>query len=400
MVLAVSSGTAWAKPRDPGDFTSKEKLHALKKRVRAEIVPIIDSSRISGTLEKLKKGTAPVRILHLGDSHVASDYITGIARHRLQEMYGDAGRGFSHIDQAWGYGGRRLKRTDRDWVRDRIVDRNRAGRPFGFSGISIESKRKNAKAVYRVEPEDRTVRVYYQAQPGGAPVDVLLDGKKIGAFETDGDRVSKIFAAELGAGGRRKLTLVARGKKARLYGISFETGNPGVLYDSIGPVGADAKVYLQLDPASFSEHLIAHAPDLVVLMVGGNDALKIRKGWTTLEKVTSDHENLLRFLREKLPEADCMLWTPMDAGEKTKRGVVSKRYLGEVRQMQLEVAKRHGCAVWDMYRSMGGAESIGRWVKARVMNRDLVHPKRRAADLLGSLFVDAWKELADGSGGP
>lgn len=400
MILAGSLGTAWAKPRDPGDFTPEDELHALKKRVGAEMVPIIDGARLSRTLQKLNEGRAPVRILHLGDSHVASDYITGMARHRLQARYGNAGRGFSHIDQAWGYGGRRLRRSDRDWVRDRIVDANRAGLPFGFSGISIESKRRNARAVYRVEPEDRSVRVYYQVQPGGAPVDVLLDREKIGRFETDGPPSSKVFSAKLGPGGRRKLTLVARGKRARLYGISFETGAPGVLYESIGPVGADAKVYLQLDRTSFAEHLIAHDPDLVVLMVGGNDALKMRKRWTTLEKVTADHDNLLTFLKETLPSADCMLWTPMDAGRKTRRGIVSKPLLGDVRRMQLEVARRHGCAVWDMYESMGGAQSIGRWVKARVMNQDLVHPKRRAADLLGSLFADAWNELADGSGGP
>jgi hypothetical protein len=43
---------------------------------------------------------------------------------------------------------------------------------------------------------------------------------------------------------------------------------------------------------------------------------------------------------------------------------------------------------------MGGEQSVARWVKAKVMNKDLVHPKKAAADLLGSLFVEAWKDLA------
>ena len=55
--------------------------------------------------------------------------------------------------------------------------------------------------------------------------------------------------------------------KARLYGISFERDLPGVYYDTIGPVGADAKVYTELERKSFVDHLKKHAPDMVVLMV-------------------------------------------------------------------------------------------------------------------------------------
>src|SRR5688572_4961433 len=85
--------SAHAKPHYPGDFTSPKKLHDLKKRVNAKKVPIIDPSALDRTIDKLcaKKR---IRILHLGDSHVASDYITGMVRHGLQKIHGDGGRGF------------------------------------------------------------------------------------------------------------------------------------------------------------------------------------------------------------------------------------------------------------------------------------------------------------------
>jgi hypothetical protein len=393
--IVLAAPTSGAKPHLPGEFTADGKLHELSKRVKAEKVPLIGAERLARVTAKLKAKAEPVRILHLGDSHVASDYITGMARHGLQKMYGSGGRGFSHPDQAWGYGGRKLERTDKDWVRDRIVDKDRAGLPFGFSGISIESARKGARAIYRVEPEDRLVRVYYQAQPDGGAADVELEGKRIGTLDTKGETASKVFTVEIGKASKpRKLALVAGGEKVRVYGLSFESKTSGVIYDSIGPVGADAKVYLELEPTSFEEHLTAHDPDLVIVMVGGNDALKIRKGWTTLEKVTQDHDGMLRFLRAKLPGADCMLWTPMDAGDREGKAIASKKYLKEVHDMQLEIAAKHGCAVWDMYRAMGGQGSIARWVDAGVINKDLVHPKKRAADLLGSLFVDAWRDAA------
>ncbi len=48
-----------------------------------------------GALVKVESGAAaaPVTILHLGDSHIASDRITGEVRRLLQARFGDAGRG-------------------------------------------------------------------------------------------------------------------------------------------------------------------------------------------------------------------------------------------------------------------------------------------------------------------
>lgn len=393
------------------------------------------------TVAKLQKGqgaSGPVRLLMFGDSHIAADYITGYLRDGLQARFGDGGRGFTHPDQPWGYGGRRLQRGDDGWVKDRIVDAKREGLPFGFSGMSIESKKDGARVIYRVQPADREVRVYYQAQPGGATLTAFLDGQKLGELSTDAPKAeSKVWSLPLPAtrvagaqaedeGGEveledgvldpdedappkkgakkavkvarapdgRTLRLVAGGAKARLYGVSFEGTGKGVVLESIGPVGADAKVYLDLGRASFEEHLRAHRVDGVLLMVGGNDALKIRKGWRDLAKVEQEHRELIALLRRVAPEADCLLWGPMDAGDKKGGKVVSRTFLAEVREMQRRVAAETGCAFWDTLEAMGGLDSIGKWHQAKVMNADLVHPRKPAADLLGRLFTEALLERA------
>ncbi|MBK8011794.1 MAG: hypothetical protein IPK13_10625 [Deltaproteobacteria bacterium] len=411
----LNPSPAWSAPSSA--------LEKLRKRLPAKVVPVENpclptksavaeptcKRALDRTLTKLKAmaagGGGRVRVLHLGDSHIASDYITSEIRRALQARYGDAGRGFVQIDQLAGYGGRRKKRSDRDWELDRIVDTNRAGRPFGFSGISIESRRAGAVATYALTPEDQVVRVYYQAQPGGAVVKVSARGRLLGEIVTDAptpeSRVAEFSLTEDSDNGRRKragrrgalLEIVAKGPKARLYGLSFERRGPGVLWDAIGPVGADAKVYLDLDRASFVEHLKAHRPDLIVLMVGGNDALKIRKSWTDLDRVRQDHEALIDVLKSTLPESECLIWSPMDAGERKGKKVVSKEKLSEVRTLQREVAIAKGCGFWDFYASMGGENSIAAWAAAGVMNRDLVHPKAKAADLLGALFVEGFGPL-------
>jgi lysophospholipase L1-like esterase len=413
--ILLIAGAIVSAPPASAKSKAGAKEDTLRKRVGAQKVPIdvpcVESQgggckrrALERTMRKLKEakaGKATIRILHLGDSHVASDYITQTIRDRLQAEYGDGGRGFTVIDQQLGYGGRRFP-GEAGWTRDRIVDKDRAGLPFGFSGTSLESTKKGAELTYKIFDDEPKVRIFYQAQPEGGTAKVVVDNKPIGELSTAADapkstsKTLEVTGAKAKKGAKRtehKLKIVAEGPRVRLYGIAFEADRPGVIYESIGPLGGDAKVYLQLDRPSFKEHLIEDAPDLFVLMVGGNDAMKIRKGWTDLDKVKKDHEDLIDLLHSVLPDADCLLFAPMDAGEKEGKKIVSKSYLKEVHDMQKTLAQEKGCAFFDMFESMGGQGSIARWVDAKVMNADLVHPRDKAAELLGDLFYEAFEDL-------
>ncbi|MEM7677155.1 MAG: hypothetical protein AAF449_14225, partial [Myxococcota bacterium] len=87
--------------------------------------------------------------------------------------------------------------------------------------------------------------------------------------------------------------------------------------------------------------------------------------------------------------------SPAPAPGQSRRSVrhvdpASTRYLREVRDMQRTVANEAGCAFWDTMEAMGGARNTARWVPA--LAKDLVHPRKSAADLIGRMFVRAWRE--------
>jgi len=336
-------------------------------------------------------GSAEVtpKILHLGDSHLAADYISGKIRSILQEKFGKAGRGFTHSDQRARYGGRRLKRAEKHWKKKRHVDLHRKRLDFGFSGISLESKSRKSKVSYRLESTDSRVTIYFQPRKKGGKLSVLVDGKKVGTLDTatESGRVTQTFTWKKRA---KVLTLRALGPRVTIYGLSFETGVSGIFFDSLGPVGADAKLYTEFGKKSFNAHLRAYKPGLIILMVGGNDAMKVRKGWTDLKKVEDDHRNIIQNLRNEHPQTDCMIWSPMDAGKRRGKKILSRPKISEVAAIQARVAKEMGCAYWDLYAFMGGEGSVARWSKAGVMNKDLIHPKRAAADLIGQAFSDAF----------
>jgi hypothetical protein len=344
-----------------------------------------------------QRGEGTVRILHLGDSHVAADYITGTVRKWLQHRFGLAGRGFVAIDQRAEFGGRRLHR--KGWRRTRIVDKGREGSAMGFAGMSLESQRSGARVDFRIDPEDAAVTVFYQTHKSSARLRVLVNDKVVGELDVrarDIQTLGKTFRLPpvKGESSSETLAIVAEDPGIKLFGVSFESERPGVFYDTVGPVGADARAYLALERKSFRDHLRALKPDLVVIMLGGNDALGMRKGERTLADVRTDHEKLISAIQDAVPDADCMLWSPMDAGEMQGSKIVSKQYISEVRNMQKAAATNRGCAFWDMFESMGGVGSFARWHEAGIMNDDLVHPRKDAGALLGHLFatslLDAW----------
>ncbi len=365
-------------------------------RIDAPCVNAKCTRRVLGRLfEKLdridgdRQGVA--RILVLGDSHIAADYITRTVRDRLQHRFGDAGRGFIAIDQKAQYGGRRLNRVN--WNRTRVVDGNGAGQRFGFAGMRLDSARGGARLTFELLPSDDDVVAYYRTGPESPTITFLAQNHEIARLETSTEEIeSRSFHVAIPetVGGSAyppgRLDIVAAGPGAGLMGLSFESYEAGVILDAVGPVGADATVYLSMEPESLEQHLRHLDPDLVMLMIGGNDALAVRKGDRTLAQVERDHLELIKRLKEALPNADCLLWSPLDAGVRDGKKIESKANLVEVRDLQRKVAAKMRCAFWDTYEAMGGKGSFARWYDKGLMNKDLVHPRSRGGDLLGHLF--------------
>ena len=64
-----------------------------------------------------------------------------------------------------------------------------------------------------------------------------------------------------------------------------------------------------------------------------------------------------------------------------------------VAQATLELAKKHKGGFWNMYKVMGGFQSIDSWVAADYAKKDRVHFKNSGYELLGDLFFNALREV-------
>ncbi|AEI64707.1 hypothetical protein LILAB_14010 [Corallococcus macrosporus] len=331
----------------------------------------------------------PVRVVHLGDSLVASDHITDLVRDRLQERFGAGGKGFLFITRPASAG--RWTRSGRGsdgWEIERLVDTRWPRDRVGWTGVAFSSAKGSQSTRYDVEGS-RVAELFFLAQPASGSVQFSVDGKPLQRIHTRGFSKSKseaAFARVKLPRGAKTLTLSTSGK-VELHGMTLESGTPGVVYDTVGLLGGMAEVYLRAQPAAFRAQLRQRKPSLVVMMVGGNEAFFFSRGRTTLEAVREQVRELMSRVRANVPNAACLLMAPIDAGVRTMSGeVVSRRGTKEIGDIYREEARAAGCAFWDAYAAMGGEGAALRWFEEGLMLDDLVHPRARGSDLLGHLF--------------
>jgi len=333
------------------------------------------------------KRRTPVRVVHLGDSLIASDHITDVIRARLQERHGSGGKGLLYIDRPTGAGRTvRAGSASEGWQISRIIDRNYPKDRLGLTGVAFASAGTGTQTARFSVEGARTAELFFLTQPNGGTVQFSADGKPLHRlltrFEPSGVAFSRFTLPE----GTKTLSLQALGK-VELHGLSLENGQPGIVYDTVGLPGATAEVFMRTQRGAFRSQLRYRRPALVVMMVGGNEAFYISRNRITPAEVRSTAEHFVKTVREAVPDSACLVMAPLDAAVRTMGGeLIARRGSSEVGAILREVALEAGCAYWDALTAMGGEGSSIKWLSAGLLNEDLVHPRARGSDLLGHLF--------------
>lgn len=386
------------------DLPGARKLETLARKVGARHVPIEQGCRRKSQegycanpslapffreLDALLAGTRtkPVRVVHFGDSLIASDHISDVIRSRLQARYGSGGAGFLFVDRPTRGSGRTVRtgKASEGWGIAKITDRGGPASPVGYTGVTFTTTKEPQQVEFDVAGA-RTAELFFLTDPAGGDLQLRADGQPVGRILTRFPKQEPAFARTRLPPGAQLLSLTARGA-VNLYGVSLEAGGPGVVYDSVGLPGATAKLLLRTDPTVFRDQLGHRDPSLVVLMLGGNEAFEFSRKETTTAQARESFTQLVARVREAVPDAACLLTSPMAAGVRKMSGEVAPRAGSEeIAQVVREVALEAGCAYWDMLAAAGGQGAMRRWTDANLMLEDLVHPRAQGSDLLGHLF--------------
>lgn len=139
--------------------------------------------------------------------------------------------------------------------------------------------------------------------------------------------------------------------------------------------------------------IVNKKPDLLILSLGTNESYN-RSYRSNVNYRQMDE--LIRILRDSLPETPMILTTPAGHYERVSKGRRKSSYVVNVRVEAaaatiLKYAEKNKLAVWDLYRIAGGNQWACRnWMEARMMRSDHVHFYAEGYVFQGELFYKAF----------
>jgi len=360
--------------------------------------PIEDpSNNLSNFFEKLietSKKKRITRIVHYGDSLIAGDWVTSTLRDSFQREFGDAGPGFILPMKAWRwYGHKGLKlEAPNGWKVYRITRPPIYDNRYGLGGVTFVNRRRFVSFVIKRKynlppfPKNTIIQIFAEASPKGGYFSLYLDKKLEAEFSTISETKGTTFFVWNSSIPFRKLKIKVIKGRIRLYGIVFEYGKSGIVYDSLGILGAQFTHFLKMPSSHWLEQLKMRAPDLIIFHYGTNESesKKFDK-----EKYYHDIKEILSMLKKNLPESSCLVLSPMDRAMRVSGGrFITMPIIKKIVETQRKATLEVGCAFWNTFMAMGGEGAMARWgkMKPRLASTDYTHPTSRGAKKIAKML--------------
>lgn len=175
----------------------------------------------------------------------------------------------------------------------------------------------------------------------------------------------------------------------RTTGTLMQQAFGELTYTDVGINGAFCTTFTRPDRVA---KIAALHPDLLILSFGTNESHNRRYN-SMLHYRQMDE--LLRMLREKMPDVPILMTTPPGSYDSSRRRGRRRTYTVNPRtaiavQTIHRFADNNGLAVWDMYDILGGAQrACLNWQEAGLMRPDHVHYLPDGYTLQGSLLYQA-----------
>ncbi|MEM6954405.1 MAG: GDSL-type esterase/lipase family protein [Myxococcota bacterium] len=339
---------------------------------------------------------AMTRVSHYGDSSIATDLITSTMRRRMQRRFGDGGHGFVLMGNGYlAYRHRDVFVAASDeWSLREIVRRHDRDGFYGYGGVQFRGRpgARTRFATVDDAPVGNAVNrfeIWYQRHRRGGDIHYRVDrGPRQVVSTRQDEREDAVQRVDLPLGAHELEVRFGGHGQTRLYGAVLENVGAGVVYDSLGLVGARAARLLYFDAEHIARQLEMRQTNLLILGFGGNEASdRIQR-----ERYQADFEAVIERMRGTREDLSCLVFAPLDQAKRDDRGrIVSLSTMEDIVEAQRAAAEESGCAFFDTWDAMGGEGAMGDWFRARprLAMSDLRHATPAGYEVIGNLFYKA-----------
>ena len=342
--------------------------------------------------EQARKEGKTVRVAHYGDSQIELDRISQNLREALQVRFGGSGTGMfpaltttpmasiSHTASG-GFVSYTLvgDSTSRRAAHRRYGPLTQVVGFYGDGTVSLRAQKQ--KATLEHVKTFESVSILYGKASDDFSVTAQSDTLKPKAVAREKDGVAWVtwhFGKPV-----EKATLKMSGS-AEIYGVATD-GEAGVTVDNVPMRGSTGHVLTRIDTTSLRASFALDGTALVILQFGGNFVPAAGSSKAISGYMDQVREQIAYFQR-MAPSAKILFIGPSDMAASTEDGrIVSYRRLPELVDSLKAVTLASGVAYWDLYRMMGGQNSMSQWVRHNpaYAGPDYVHFTPAGAKVVG-----------------
>ncbi len=384
------------------------KIENLKSKIYNLEFPNNNKSQLYNFFKNLIYSKKTIHVLHIGDSQLEGDRITSFIRNKFQKKFGGSGVGLIPAKRLVKAFSLNQKSSD-NWRRYSVANTHnnvifsRSSIMGGFcrytkfyndtlkdttvysATINIEA----SSSSYYLDRNYKQIKIFYGNNFKPFFIE-LYDNDKLLDFSTAMSGKSlKIYKYKFKKT-PKKLIIKFTGKDSPdVYGISLE-GTSGVVFDNIAIRGSSGTFFTRLNQSVTKQILKELNTKMLILEFGGNAVpyIKDKKGAASYGRWF--YSQLIN-LKSKINGLPIIVIGPADMSTKENSKFVTYPNLKYVREEMRKQCFKAGCIYWDMYKAMGGENSMPQWVNAdpQLAISDYTHFTSKGAKIIANMFYNS-----------
>jgi lysophospholipase L1-like esterase len=361
-------------------------------------------------LKSLKTSDELIRILHYGDSQIEEDRMSSYIRARLQDRFGGSGIGLRPAVSLYGFQLSLRHYASDNWIRytafgntDAELDHNRYGvlasfarfAPYSVGNIQSDSNPFRAWIQLVETGKSKSLsgkysqcRIYYGNCTEPVMFELYMNGLLYDAdflLPSTGVRKQSWHFSRPPSDLKIEFTGY---QSPDFYCIALDAER-GIALDNIPMRGSSGLIFTRIDQSLLKDMLSDLNVKMILLQFGGNAVPYISGNYAWYEKRFTSQ---LTMLKKICPGVSIIVIGVSDMSIKEKNKIVSYPNLENIRDALKNATFNAGCAYWDMYEAMGGANSMPAWVNAEppLAAADFVHFNSRGARIIAEMFYNSF----------
>jgi lysophospholipase L1-like esterase len=332
-----------------------------------------------------------IRIAHYGDSVIEGDLISSDFRAALQNKFGGEGTGMLSVTpDDVRFKGTVKQSFSGDWKTYSLFGDNKPNEQLGINGtISIPTSgswvRFESSGIPGAFKSIRKVIIYYSDAKTSSLNYSLNNSADKSVVLQPGSGIKQLIINAEGAKSVKITTSV--NEQAKFYGISIES-DKGIFVDNFplrGNSGVALRELNSITLENFNEYLDYK---LIILQFGLN---MLTSGLTDFVWYEREMVKVIQHMKAAFPETSFILVSVGDKSIKKGSRLATDPNVLKLISAQKKIAEAAGIAFFDLYKSMGGENSMVEWANSKppLAMKDYTHFNNEGARKIGRMLNEA-----------